>query len=575
MSKQFLFLIVFCLCLIPVSVPSQVLAGELEQIQSFSSRIEINPDASVQVQEKIVYDFGENQRHGIFRDIPVDYETSTGNYSLRITVESVTDGLGRSYQFTTSKNGGNLRIRIGDPDVLVSGEHTYVINYAVDRAINFFDEGDELYWNVTGNQWSVPINQAQAAVILPGEFSEKELETACFAGSFGSANVCSSHMLVGSDNGTTEVRFEQGPLNSGNGLTIAVNFPKGLVAEPSLGQKFFATLKDNFILLLPIAVFVFLFFRWRSHGRDPQSSGTIVAQYDPPEGLSPAEVGTVVDERVDRKDISAELIHLAVLGYLKIKQVEKKTWMFKETDYELHKLRSEDDLSKDFQKTLLQKLFSSGDDKVTLSGLKKKFAKSYKEIVKEVYQSTVEQGYFAKSPQKVRNIYWLFGSAMFFISFWLINVFGSFGALSLAVSGVLFIIFSFFMPARTQAGVRVREHILGLKEYLSVAEAERLKFHNAPARQPERFEALLPYAMALGVEKQWAKQFADIYQGQPSWYEGSQLSTFNAIVLSNSLSSFAKASDQTLAVSASRGGSGVGGGGFSGGGFGGGGGGSW
>jgi uncharacterized membrane protein len=135
------------------------------------------------------------------------------------------------------------------------------------------------------------------------------------------------------------------------------------------------------------------------------------------------------------------------------------------------------------------------------------------------------------------------------------------------------------MPQKTLKGVATKEYILGLKKYLSVAEKDRLKFHNAPDKNPQRFEKLLPYAMVLGVEKEWAEQFKDIYKQNPNWYEdrtGSPVA-FNSLIFVNSLNSFSSEANSSLYSNPSSGASGGSGfsGGGSGGGFGGGGGGSW
>jgi uncharacterized membrane protein len=151
------------------------------------------------------------------------------------------------------------------------------------------------------------------------------------------------------------------------------------------------------------------------------------------------------------------------------------------------------------------------------------------------------------------------------------------GAVSAIISAIIVFVFGFLMPARTHKGVLAKEYILGLKEYLMVAEKDRIKFHNAPEKNPKQFEKLLPYAMVLGVEKEWAEQFKDIYIQNPSWYNDPSGANFNSLVLLSSLNSFSSSTNSVLTSvpsSASGGGSGFGGGG-GGGGFGGGGGGSW
>jgi len=544
-----------------------------ESIKSFDTEIVLHEDASVEVSETIYYDFGLNQRHGIFRDIPVRYKARGGNYNLRISNISVTDTSDTPYQFTTSRSGKNFQIKIGDPHTLASGEHTYVITYTIERAINFFDEHDELYWNVTGDKWSIPIHSSSATVHVPRSIQSKYLKTQCFAGYHNSTNVCTNVSMSGNASDST-IYFSQDALPAYSGLTLVVGIPKGILIETPFLQKVTYLLQDNWILFLPLLTLAILFYLWYTRGRDPQGRETIIAQYDAPDNLTPAEVGTVIDENVQNKDISATLIDLAIRGYIKIHRLEKK--FLQSQDYELEKLKTFSNIQNTFEQKLLEKVFKS-KLKIKFSDLKNIFYKDLDEIKKEIYTSTVTKKYFPKSPKKVRGLYASVGFVLIFISFFLGSFLGGLGTASIIISGLIILGFSWLMPVKTRQGVLAKEHILGLKTYLSVAEKDRINFHNAPEKNPQEFEKFLPYAMALGVEKQWAEQFKDMYNEKPDWYHDPSGRTFNSLLLANSMSDFSSSSETSIASkpsSASSGGSGFSGGG-SGGGFGGGGGGSW
>jgi uncharacterized membrane protein len=234
------------------------------------------------------------------------------------------------------------------------------------------------------------------------------------------------------------------------------------------------------------------------------------------------------------------------------------------------------DVSDETGKMMVQKglVISS----VRLSELKNKFYKSLKDIKDSVCASVVGKGYYREDPNSAKKICGtIAGIVVFGAIFFGSNLFGVIGIASLVISGFIIFAFGIIMPAPTKKGALAKEYILGLKEYLQVAEKDRIKFHNAPEKNPEHFEKLLPYAMVLGVEKEWAEQFKDIYLQNPSWYNDPSGANFNSLILVNSLSSFSTSANSTLASmpsSASGGGSGFSGGG-SGGGFGGGGGGSW
>lgn len=565
-------ILLFTIILIGLLFFNPVYAAE-ERIHGFEVNIEINSDSSLDITETIDYDFETLERHGIYRDIPYKYNVRGGNFNLRLSDFLVEDESGKPYKLKVSNNKDYKRLRIGDEDKLITGTHTYVIKYKVKRAINFFNDHDELYWNATGDEWARPIATAMAFVRLPQNVSENDLQLKCFKGTTGSQQECE----IAQFNQGSETIFATENVMSGQGMTIVLGWPKGIVNQPSVWQNILDITKDNGILLLPIIVFFILLYLWRTKGKDPQGRGTIVPEYNPPDNLSPAECGTIVDEQVDKHDISAEIIYLAVKGYLKITRIPKKS-AFGKDDYQLDKLKSGDDLSNDFQKFLINLLFVSGTNQIKMSDLKNKFYKDFKVIKKKIYTAVVAKGYFPKNPNVVKATYGSIGAGVIFITFiFLSGLVGGLATGSLVVCGALIAIFGLFMPVKTQKGVLIKEHILGLKMYLTTAEKDRLEFHNAPTKDPKTFEKLLPYAMVLKVEKVWAKQFENIYTGQPNWYSDPAHSTFNAFYLASALSGFQANANSTLTSkpsSAASGGSGFSGG-FSGGGFGGGGGESW
>lgn len=544
-----------------------------EKINGFTADILINADATIEVSETIVYDFGDAEKHGIYRELPYRYSNARGNYRLRFDDISVADQSGQAQPFSVTSADGKLNVKIGDPEVLVSGSKTYVIRYRVARAVNNFADHDELYWNVTGSDWQVAIENAQANVYLPVPVDPARLSTACFAGSVGSTAACDKTGQRSVGGGNDAVEFGQAVLGPGEDFTVVVGLPKGLLAAPRLTTVLWENFTDNGIVLLPLLVLFLMFYFWYSRGRDPEGRGIVIPQYDVPDGLSPAEVGTILDERVDGRDITADIIHLAVKGYLKIRQTEVKGLLSSSEDYELIKLKDWRDLESDSERKMMLALFR-GRDRVRLSELKNTFYEDLRQIRSAVYRSVTSKGYFRRNPNSVRIFYVIVGAILASLGP-LLPFSGYLAAASFVLSGLVVIVFSLLMPARTKRGVETREYILGLKNYLSVAERDRLHFHNAPQARPETFEKFLPFALVLKVEKDWARQFEGIYQSKPAWFEGEGGAAFNAAVLASSLGNFSTKAVHTLAASAARGGSGLSGGGFSGGGFGGGGGGSW
>lgn len=584
MKKVFLQLLVTFFVLGLLISPTTALAQAGEQIRQFEAIIGLSENSSFQVREQIVYDFGNMQRHGIYRTIPVRYYTETGRRSIRIKDISVRDEHSAPYKFETNRSGDYLEIKIGDADVLITGRHEYVITYRVYGAINYFSDYDELYWNVTGNEWPVGIDNVSAEVMMPNVLV-KPARSICFVGVYGSEEQCKTQ---------DGASFSADSLSAGEGMTVAISLPKGALDEPSGWERIFWFLSDNPIVAAPVIVGLFLLALWYVFGRDPKGRKVTVAQYDPPEGMSAAQAGTVYDERAENKDVAAGIIQLAVRGYLKIRRLEREGVFSKKIDWQLVPLKPADKSLPYYEQVLMDRLFSYAAPElagnkdspvkqvsVTLSSLKNKFYKDMEEVKRQLYNNAVVEGYFPRSPHRTRVIFTTIAAILGFGSIWLsapiVSFSGATGILSIIATAIIVLVAGYAMPVRTLKGVHATEDIAGLREYMKVAEKDRIEFHNAPAKNPERFERLLPYAMALGVEKEWAKQFADLYSQPPSWYEGGNISGFNSVILVSMMSDFRSSASSTMTSkpsSAAHGGSGFSGG-FSGGGFGGGGGGSW
>lgn len=557
------------ICLFFVTAQAQEISNT-EKISNFTGEIKINSDSSINVKEIISYDFGDHEKHGIFRFIPVKYKARGGNYNLRVSDVKITNEDGVSQNFTTSFEGNNIKFQIGDADKFVSGTRNYVISYVIRRAVNYFSDHDELYWNFTGDQWPVPIEKTSVKVILP-ENARENLQFKCFKGVYGTSN----ESAVSVNENILEYK-STGITNPGEGVTIIAGWPKGITPEPTFFQKFWDIAKDNWTLFSPILVFVLMYRLWNKRGRDPKRRGTIIAQYEPPEKLAPAEIGTMLDGSADNKDVSSTIIDLAVNKFLKIKCVKKKGFFgMTNIEYSFIKLK-DDEPVRDFEKEIMKGIFN-GDKEKKLSELKNKFYKTLAIVKKQLYNGITKKGYYVSNPNNTK-IGWLTGGIIggAFLTVIFGNLQGGWGVFSGIVSMAIIVVFSWLMPAVTKKGAELKENILGFKDFLSVTETDRLRFHNAPEKNPQMFEKFLPYAMVLGVEKEWVKQFEGIYNQQPDWYEDSSGRAFNAIILSSIISDFSNTAGTAMASqpsSAAGGGSGFSGGG--GGGFGGGGGGSW
>ncbi len=533
-----------------------------EFIEKFDVDITVKRDAVIDVVETITYNFGSeqsgNEHHGIYRTIPISYEARGGNYTTDIDHIFVTNEHGTARSYSISRNDRYLTIKIGDPHKRVYGRHVYRIMYRVHDIINFFDDHDELYWNVTGNDWHVPIKSVSARVHIPG----KVMRTQCFVGVSGSTDACSIGMVKKND-----AIFSHAGLGEGEGMTVVVSVQKGILKEPSAMTCIWHTITDNLMALSPLFVGSGMFYLWYTRGRDRRRHGTIIPRYSPPANMTPADVSFIVHEGIHPRDVGATLIDLAVRGYITITRSTQDNYESASHDYVIKRTHADEKKLLSHEKILLGKILG-GEDQGNVSVLRddQSFFYTFKKVCTERYAGK----YFVKNPEKVKSMYVVAGFMIIFggTFFSAGNVYNVIGAL---LSGLCVIAFSHFMPARTREGVNVYEHIMDFKDFLSVTEKDRLAFHNAPEKNPKTFEKFLPYAIALGVEKQWARQFDDLYNRQPEWYKSD--GSLSASTLVRDLSHFENAVS-VISKSAAGGSSGFSGG-SSGGGFGGGGGGSW
>jgi uncharacterized membrane protein YgcG len=564
-----------------LSVP--ISAQRSLEITHFDATVEVEPSGWIDVREQIEVRF-EGSWNGIFRMIPVEFRTEQGfSYRLRLDDVSVTGPDGEPYEYWSSRQRHYRELKIRVPGAS-NATRTVVIHYRVPNALKFWDEYDELYWNVTGDEWEMPIRAATATIILPE--GADGTRTASWTGGYGAT-----------ENAATVRTIERGfyfenqqGLNFREGMTIAVAWNPGVVARPTATSRIVAFLRANWLFALPFLSFFLMWRLWYRKGRDP-AKRPISPAYEPPDGLTPAEAGTLLDNRPDMRDLTAGLVDLAVRGYLRIEEVDAEgvlAGLLGKPDYALVGLRSREDWKelKLHERELLRGVFGAGSGqpgRVLMSSLQNEFYEHLPDIKEEVFAELLSRGYYTRSPDGVLAMYMALGVAVLVIGIGggiPLAEFLQMSQLTAVLAGIFTALpvfgFGVFMPARTEEGTRTLERILGFEEFLSRVETER---YRRMVTSPEMFEKYLPYAMAFGVEQKWASAFDDIYKEPPDWYRGRWDRGFRPIYFANSMSSMSSSAATTLASrprsSGGSGFSGGGGGGFSGGGFGGGGGGGW
>jgi hypothetical protein len=566
-------LLLACLLALPAGAGAQ---GRSLDIRDFASSITVRRSGSMLVREQITVKF-DGEWNGIYRTIPVEYRTEQGaNYTLRIKVRGARDDAGAELRHELEREGGNLKVKIWVPNAR-DATRAVTLEYEVSNGLRFFENHDELYWNVTGTEWSYPIRAASAEVYLPPEVSG--LRTTAYTGAYGSVASEAEVEQVGN-----MVRFRtRGELGLREGLTVVVGWDPGVVERPGSFARATGFLTSNLLLLVPVLVAFLMHGLWRRYGRDPEL-GSIAPRYEPPPGLTPAEVGTLLDLRVDMRDITATLVDLAVRGYLQVEESERAQLfgLIASRDYTFVRLMPASacqDL-KEHERDLLNALFADGSS-VRLSDLENKFYKQLPGVKDSLTAALVKDGYYVHNPNMVRAVF--FGVAVaagFLVSMiggWLSARYGIAPATAIAagvLSGLVIAVVGWFMPARTVRGTHVLREIRGFAEFVERVESDRME---RLVDRPELFEKYLPFAMAFGLEKRWARAFDGICTEPPRWYRARHGGPFRTSLFISDLGRMSQATSSTLrsAPRSSSGSSGFGGGGFSGGGFGGGGGGGF
>lgn len=578
MVRRFFPLLLTLLWLFLFSGPS-VYAAEpdnSERILSFHSDITVHPDASMTVTETImVYSAGQQIKRGIYRDFPTRYEDRYGQtYTVDFNVQEVLrDGEPEDYHAEDLSNG--VRIYMGRQDVfLTPGPYTYRITYSTNRQLGFFKDFDELYWNVTGNGWTFPIETASASVHLPEGAAANIREVDAYTGHTGAKE---KHFTSSTADFGTIVFETTRPLAPEQGLTIVVSWPKGFVVEPSTTVKAKYWMNDNRGTLAGLGglciLFLYYLLVWSRHGKDPPQ-GTIIPLFEPPNKLSPAAIRFISNMGFDQKVFTAAVINMAVKGYLSIHEGNGQ--------YTLKKTGTKEaDLSRE-EKAAAVKLFTKSTEMISTEGednglaihkARVELQLSLKNTLNRIYFST-NRKYFiigliisfilligssalgptATAPLVIFMSVWLsgwtFGVVILlmqvfslwkdvlsgenhqsvlrkkavsltlfsipFVFFELVGiavvVFAASLTMILIMAAMVFINVLFYrlLRARTPIGRKLMDGIEGFRMYLATAEQNRLNLLNPPDRTPELFEKYLPYALALDVEQQWSEQFSGI-----------------------------------------------------------------
>lgn len=584
------------------------------EITRYDVTADVAADGVAHVSIDFDFDFGDDPGHGPYLSLVTRQRyDDTRDRLFRYSGITVSSPSGAPAQVNREDDPYAIVLRIGDEDVDdVSGVQRYVVSYAVGGWINpagAQHSGDELYWNVIGSGWTVPLSGLSVRVTGPAAVQD----ATCFVGPAGSTDPCTTVRSAG-----RSATFRQDLLAAGDQWTTVTGWPGGTFdSEPILAPRFEpgapmdpagpGGIAAGVVALGGLGLVA---ARVRKVGRDqeylgltpglrpasgqatlvgPRRRAAVSVQFAPPEGTRPGEIGTLVDEKAGPVDVTATLVDLAVRGYLRIEEVPRKDPGKKPKDWTLVQLREPDPGLLDFERILLASLFS-GRSEVKLSDLRTTFASSMASVQKALYQHVTDNRWFRANPSTVRAL-WMGGGIAAIIGGVIITAVlaGTQAQLkgialigiAVAVVGLALVVVSRAAPARTPDGTAVLAQALGFRRYLATAEANQLKFEEGQ----DIFSRYLPYAIVFGLADRWARVFAELAASgravpPPTWYTGyynpgaGVLWTYS---FAGAMERFESVATSSLSAPTpgSSGSSGFGGGGSSGGGVGGGGGGGW
>ncbi len=553
---------------------SGFLVAQEERITNFDVLLEVHADRSVTVTEKITYRNDGAPKRGIVRYMPTHRDMKGQSMKMLYDIIKV-ERDGQKEPYIEKSDSGYRIFYIGDKNIYLDpGQYTYTIQYKVPDQIGLFEEYDEIYWNAIGTDVQFVVEKASCQVKLPAGASI--VQEAAYVGGFGKKGNEYKVESFGSDLLYNVTR----PLQPKEGFTVAVGFEKGVIEPPGLFERFgtLIVIILGFLILLPYYVYT-----WWKYGVDPPKPASYPI-FESPEELSAASISYISKERYQNKSFTASIIKLAIKGYIKIEEEDKKGFFTNSKIYHLIKLKDVDDSLPVEESRLMEALFSGGRTIAEIDGeyhpYVEKALDRHKNSLKHQHRSFITEGHNAKflvTPILITIAVGIIAVLILSRSSMGegINLVTMLAFFPIAIVGI--IIYTFLIKKPTTEKLLLQSKIDGFKLYLEMAEKDRLRLLNPPEQTPEVFEEALPYAFALGVEHQWTEHFKNILddaQYRPEWTNSHPVYFGNNF--GRSFSSSVNSSALDPAKDGSGGGfSGSGGGGFSGGGGGGGGVGSW
>ncbi len=511
-------------------------SSHAQVISIFDAGIAVDESGSAVVNEKLELQ-SDSVAPLIFEQrVPTDTVGPLGErYRIFFKMMEATDGDGHSLEHSAVCSGGHCEIKV----TLPPGTRKLEITYALKNAVKFHPDQDVLYWNFTGAGWKLPIQNASFIISLPDSV----------AGKFRARGVVEGRALERQANGTA-VSFDASDLAGRAAQTVIADviFDKGALQEPNPFTTLGWFIEANPIVLMPLIVFGVMYGLWRVKGTDPKIA--VVPIYHPPDGLTPAECGALLEDKVVPRDIVATLVDLAVRGYLRIEETTEPGLLRDSRDYILRLLKPMKDWDSllPFEYTMLWHTFHLGEW-TTLSSMRQRFYQGARIMEGGIMNALRDKGMYRIDPLWTAA----FRQGILAVGYVVILELNGTGWLpsfeftapwigALAVSALIVYLFSGKITSKTLKGVKAYAAVRGFQEFLNTVEKDHIE------RVPDSFK-YLPYAIAMGIEHRWAGNFAAICKEPPDWYQSAHASgIFDVFDFSQQINGMARAVTMTFTL---------------------------
>ena len=493
-------------------------AGFAERILEFNSDLELLPNGILKVSEEFKIDFeNEKRKTQVVRLIQTRYREDGSIHEVKIKLNRVQMDDSNDTHTVARLTGDEFQVHTGKLDDYLSGVHTFKLDYEVYRAVNFFRGQPELLFNVTGNQWTAPVEKVICKVDLPRGINHQEVTAKALIGTPGLRN---SEIVGAAGNAYT---FQASSLSPGQDLTVSIDLPKGSVVLPSVLQDLVWYLQIGYgLIVLPLATALILTGWWWYSGRGIQISKENEG-WKPPEYLTPSEVGTLFDERCDLSDIVSMVVDLAARGYIRINVLPYNGFLYlSDRDYQLTLLKSPRDRElKPHEQSFLALLFGISSS-TYISSIRGKFEENIPSIRSQVYQSLVSGGFFTRDPEMDKRNFIAVGAVVItlglcFLASSTYHLTGICTSIGIMLSGLVIIAGSRAVPVRTTLGTGALKQTYNFRNFL--AHSDRARVLDIAKKESDNFSHYLSYAIVLGVADRWASIFKEVIKDYPHWYQ--------------------------------------------------------